>query len=106
MFYKLIQVWICGGIDGQVSDCLWFQFSVTKHAIAIAGHQPLQRIADDAKVVQLAEDVLWLLAVGDCWIEVMDIAALAVDLESDGSSLVANFVEVAVILDPENQLFD
>ena len=87
-----------------MSDSLGFQFSVTNHAIAIAGHQSLQRVADDAKVVQFAEDVLWLLAVGDCWIEVVDIAAFAVDLESDGSSLVADFVEVAVIFDPENQL--
>ena len=106
MLHELIKIWIWRGVDIQMRDFFCFQLSIANHTIPIAGYKPIQGIADHAKVVEFVENMFWLFGIGDGGIEIMDVVALAVDLESDSTSLVSNFIEVAVIFNPENQFFN
>ena len=65
MLYELIEVWIWWCVDVQLGNLFRLKCSVAKHAIPIARHKPIQRIADHAEFVQFVEKMLWLFGVGD-----------------------------------------
>ena len=56
--------------------------------------------------MELVQDLVRLVCVGNSGIEVVDVEALAVDLELNSTSSVSKLVEIAIIFDSEDQFFD
>ena len=96
-----------GSEGASICRFLIFLLSILHSAQLDSDGKPIdQRIADHAKAMKVGQDVVRLVVVGNGGIEVMDVAALTVYLKPDCPSLISDFVEIAVILEPKNKFFD